>query len=166
MTVPVVLYFYSVFFVIRVTHTLLWTEIFLEKGDVSRAPKHVLKLRVNGRIIVECYMLLCTTRFHFVACFCVFRSNVCWELLRKVWNWIKRLATCKRTQQLSTLLDQKCWELLRSFTCSIKTYRWSDSSHELKVISWSVENKEKSHRWKQWCSILCPKHRDVCRAQH
>ena len=148
MTVPVVLYFYSVFFVIRVTHTLLWTEIFLEKGDVSRAPKHVLKLRVNGRIIVECYMLLCTTRFHFVACFCVFRSNVCWELLRKVWNWIKRLATCKRTQQLSTLLGQKCWELLRSFTCSIKTYRWSDSSHEFEVISWSVENKEKSHRWK------------------
>ena len=161
MTVPEVLYFYSVFFVIRVTHTLLWTEIFLEN-----APKHVLKLRVNGRIIVECYMLLCTTRFHFVACFCVFRSNVCWELLRKVWNWIKRLATCKRTQQFSTLLDQKCWELLRSFTSSIKTYRWSDSSHEFKVISWSVENKEKSHRWKQWCSSLCPKHRDVCRAQH
>ena len=29
----------------------------LEKGDASRAPQQVLKLRANGRIIVECYML-------------------------------------------------------------------------------------------------------------
>ena len=39
---------------------------------------------------------------------------------------IKRLAACKRTQQLPTLLGQQCWELLRlfahSFTCKVRSY--------------------------------------------
>ena len=90
-----------------------------------------------------CWMLhvafVCTTRLHVVACFC--------GLLRVVAQSLKLnqtfTTTCKGTQQLPTLLGQKCWELLSSFTRSIKTYRWSDSSHEFKVISWPVENKEK-----------------------
>ena len=39
---------------------------------------------------------------------------------------IKRLAACKRTQQLPTLLAQQCWELLRlfahSFTSKVRSY--------------------------------------------
>ena len=31
---------------------------------------------------------------------------------------IKRLAACKRTQQLPTLMAQQCWELLRPFAHS------------------------------------------------
>ena len=36
---------------------------------------------------------------------------------------VKRLATCKRTQQLLTLFvgpSQQCWELLRPFACSFR----------------------------------------------
>ena len=45
-----------------------------------------------------------------VACSCVSLGVVAQSL-----KPVKRLAACKRTQQLPTLLAQQCWELLRPF---------------------------------------------------
>ena len=51
---------------------------------------------------------------HLVACCCVL-SGVVAQSLKPV----KRLAPYKWTYQLSTLLGQQCWELLRSFARSL-----------------------------------------------
>ena len=63
-------------------------------------PNILLKPRANGRNIVGCYMLRPFTQP--VAC--------CWALLGVVARSLKpgkRLATCKQTQQLPTLLGQQ-----------------------------------------------------------
>ena len=75
-------------------------------------PNVNLNLRANGRNIVgqqlpalldvACCVRL-QTLLHVVAC------HVC-ELLRKVLKPVKPLATCKRTQQLSTWLGQQRWD--------------------------------------------------------
>ena len=51
-------------------------------------------------------------------CWMLHVASVCTSycmLLRVVAQPVKRLATCKRTQQLPTWLGQQCWELLRPF---------------------------------------------------
>ena len=63
--------------------------------------------------IFGCYML--RPFAHPVACCCVLLGVVAQSL-----KPVKRLATCKRTQQLTTLLGQQCWELLRPFTPGFK----------------------------------------------
>ena len=71
---------------------------------VPSGPNVNLKLRVNGRNIVG-HVACCVrlqTLLHVVACCC--------ELLRKVLKLVKPLATCKRTQQLSTWLGQQRWD--------------------------------------------------------
>ena len=78
---------------------------------VPFGPNVNLKLRANGRNIVgqqlsalldvACCVRL-QTLLHVVACCC--------ELLRKVLKLVKPLATCKRTQQLSTWLEQQRWD--------------------------------------------------------
>ena len=47
---------------------------------------------------------------HPVACYSVLLGVVAQSL-----KLVKLLSSCKRTQQLPTMLAQRCWELLRPF---------------------------------------------------
>jgi len=70
--------------------------------------------KVERRNFVGCY--------GFVGCCCVL-----FGIVAQSFKPVKLLATCKRTQQLSTLLGQQCWELLSPFARSRKAGRGSEA---------------------------------------
>ena len=107
-----------------------------------------------SRILVSCYFILspvqtnatllannsqhlldvtCCVRLHtllHVVAYCCMLLGVAAQSLKPV----KLLATCKRTQQLPTLLGQPCSELLRPFSRSFRLY-WCEVSSS-RTVNW------------------------------
>ena len=93
-----------------------------KKNDV----KQTVEPRVNGRNIVECYML--RPFAHPVACFCVLLGVVAQSL-----EPVKLLAAFKQTQQLPILLGQQCWELWCPF---VRRFNLISKKRAKTVASW------------------------------
>ena len=98
-----------------VTNATCCVAQFFKLQSVFILPSKAKKARANGRNIVRqqlpttpnivgCFML--RSFAHPVAC-CYLLSGVVAQILKPG----KLLATCKRTQQIPTMLDQHCWEL-------------------------------------------------------
>ena len=84
--------------------------------NLSKAPFKRTQQILVANNSQHCWMLLvasvCTP------CYMLLRVNGRWCTSLKL---VKLLATCKLTHQLSTLLDQQSWELLRPFASGLRS---------------------------------------------